>query len=350
MFSHQQKAILLLSPGLSQACSFAFWLKRYSPCTRIIGGIAQNDQNVILKHPFDEIIRIQNSSDFNKFEFVLPMGSASTQWLTNECGAFQAGNVLFSADNLRVYDKPWLFDLARKAHVPVPETFLNFENIPDDDRPLFYKPRIEGFNGPRRRANFKKSIPIYARTNNYLFQEYISGRDVYGFGFIARSGKVVAACQHVEIASMPFDGGSAVAVKNINDPRIFKFSAKLIEILNYDGWGLVEFKYCARRKDYVLMELNAKWWASVEFALRSEPAFGKILFGIDGIKEPLNGLFWPNRFLTSLRGNMKAGIHSAVNYPWAWDRNLPRLRSIIAGVLPASVIDSYSKNKFKNVQ
>ena len=66
--------------------------------------------------------------------------------------------------------------------------------------------------------------------------------------------------------------------------------------LKYSGWGLIEFKYCPKRKDYVFMEVNAKFWASIEFTLINNPAFFFKLFGIQyEIKKPVNCIIFLDR-------------------------------------------------------
>jgi hypothetical protein len=70
---------------------------------------------------------------------------------------------------------------------------------------------------------------------------------------------------HHEILSTPVHGGSAVAVEAYESTRVQELARRLIADF---GWGLVEFKPCVRRGDFVLMEVNAKFWASIEFTLR----------------------------------------------------------------------------------
>ena len=344
MTHHHPETVLILTPVLSQARALAFWLKRSDAKTHITGGNFFGGPRAHQKYPFDAIIDIRSPMGFDEFDLVIPTGSSCTSWLIQNRGAFRLGELSFSAENLRVYDKPWLFNLARNLDIPVPETWLDFERIPGDGRPIFYKPKREGFKGPRRVARNRNAVPRYARGKDFLYQEYIPGRKVYGFGFISVGGEVVAECQYMEIASVPFDGGSAVAVKAVNEMRVSTLSRRLLTVLQYDGWGLVEFKYCHRRKDFVLMELNAKWWASLEFALRREAAFGRMLFGAESSGEALPGLFWPARLLSALGGNINVGLRAASSLPWSWDRKLPRPKSILAGILPSLWVDSYRED------
>ena len=340
-----KNSVLLLSPCRSQARAIANWLKRTGKNFLIVGGNLVKPPRSPAMKPFQYSVDVKKSSDLDGYQFVIPAGSHSTSFLVDHCGGFRVGKVFFASDNLRVDDKAWLYDLSQSIGVSVPDTWSEFECIPDDGNSLFYKPRWEGSTGPRRPAKKKNALPFYVRNSDFIFQEYIPGREVYGFGFIAKSGEPIVTCQHLEIASNPLHGGSAVAVFALDNQRIVELSRKLLSALNYEGWGLVEFKYCHRRKDFVLMELNAKWWASLEFALRREPAFGRLLFGIDGVSENLPGLFWPDRYLSSLRGNLLIGIMTSKQLPWAQSITPPLFRQIMAGIIPASWADLYREKK-----
>jgi predicted ATP-grasp superfamily ATP-dependent carboligase len=160
-----------------------------------------------------------------------------------------------------------------------------------------------------------KAIPHFARSANYLFQEVIEGPSVIGFGFLADRGKIVASNLHHEILSAPIHGGSAVAVEPYESSRVEELAQRLIADFQYSGWGLIEFKPCVRADDFVLMEVNAKFWASIEFTLRTHPLFAHLLFRVRTEAEPIQRMMWPGRAL-------RTGLH--------------RLPAAAAKVLPAA--------------
>ena len=71
----------------------------------------------------------------------------------------------------------------------------------------------------------------------------------------------------------------------------------LINEINYSGWGLAEFKYCPKRDDFVLMEINAKFWVSCDFTFRNNPEFLKLLFGIDAKSENIKKMVFLDRVM-----------------------------------------------------
>ena len=188
MAEPHEKSILLMSPSLSQSRAIVNWLNRTGKRFRIVGGnlvgIPHSRARKFLQHNVD----IRSISDLDGYQLVIPAGSHSTSFLVAHCGGFRVGNVFFSPENLRVNDKGWLYDISQSIGISVPDTWNEFECIPDVGRPLFYKPRREGSIGPRRPTRNKNALPFYVRNSDFIFQEYIPGREVYGFGFIAKDG------------------------------------------------------------------------------------------------------------------------------------------------------------------
>jgi hypothetical protein len=128
---------------------------------------------------------------------------------------------------------------------------------------------------------------------------------------------VVASSLHHEMFSCPHFGGSAVTTELYESARVEELAKRLIAEFQYSGWGLVEFKPCHHRQDFVLMELNAKFWASLEFTLRTRPLFARLLFGIESEGEAIRRMIWPARLLRTGLARCPAGLA----------RSLPATRS-----------------------
>lgn len=70
-------------------------------------------------------------------------------------------------------------------------------------------------------------------------------------------------------------------IESYDDKRLLQYTSKIVQKLNYNGWGLAEYKYCDKRNDFVFMEINAKFWASIEFILINNSQFLKMLLDIN---------------------------------------------------------------------
>jgi hypothetical protein len=224
----------------------------------------------------------------------LPTGAIGTRTLLERGNIELPSGLTLHASALRCYDKLAMLDFVnRETGIAIPETWTDQASIAR--YPVFHKPAREGGGGPRGIAAHPSRLP--SPQHDLLYQELIDHPHTFGVAFVAREGCMLATVQHREILSTPLTGGSAVALETFRDDRLERVSAELVEKLRYSGWGLMEFKFCTRRQDYVFMELNAKFWASIEFSFRNEPALSKHLFGIETTERRCRRAVFVDRYL-----------------------------------------------------
>lgn len=296
-------SVLILSPWLSQSISCAKLLKKHKINLKIMGGILSGEKQLPFRGAYDGFIKVTEDNFeklCNEYDLVLPTGIKGTQLFFKIYSCLKIGSIAMEHSVLKCCDKKYVLDIADKIGIKVPGEFRYDElNNPDFNRPFFFKPRNEGFNGPRSWVKDFKSLPEEVKRDNkeYLFQEKVDSPGVYGVGFTAENGSILFSTSHYEVLSYPKDGGSAAIIESFYDQRLLDLTEKLIKNIGYSGWGLVEFKWCPIRNDYVLMEINTKLWASFEFALRADPLWKKSLFSIDTTEKGVKGLIWPVRLI-----------------------------------------------------
>lgn len=296
------KNYLIFSPYLSQSISCAKRLKNAENI--FVTGACLPGEGAFL-HPqitkwYDNIIFIDSivENNFDRYDCVLPTGSLSTRLVFDHLDSIQCGSIHFERNALLSSDKLAILSLAESIGVNIPTTWIDIKDIPSDTKAIFYKPKFEGAPGSRSWAASRDQIPASVQHNeNYLFQEKIESPGVYGYGFIADAGNILSFFMHHEIISYPFDGGSAAVLRPYHNKSLQQHSARLIKAMSYTGWGLVEYKWCPRRKDFVLMEINAKLWASIELAFCLNPDFSQRILSIQAAPVPVHGLIWPDRLL-----------------------------------------------------
>jgi hypothetical protein len=288
--------IVILSPGLSQSFAIADLLRRHLPDVSLLGYSLPGEGGGP-RRPFNRYVSAEEGEAAVRDGSAIVTGSNAAERLLNYHASIKLGQIRFERRNLWFCDKIATLDRAVGLGVPVPSTWTSYEEIACRQGPVFYKPAREGTGGPRRRVPSPKLVPLFARSAGYLYQEVIEGPSVIGFGFLADRGRVEASNLHHEILSIPPHGGSAVVVEACAVSRVDQLARRLISDFQYSGWGLIEFKPCPRRRDFVLMEFNAKFWASLEFTLRTCPIFSHLLLGIRTEAEPIRRMIWPARAL-----------------------------------------------------
>lgn len=283
----QRPALYVLSPALEQAQAIAGLLRSSRPECEIVGAVMDGENWPLNRGAFDRIVRFDEVS-LSGAEWI-PTGSQSTSFMLDR-GPVTLGAVTMSAEALRFYDKPWSLEAASAAGIPVPLTWGDAKDV--DDFPVFFKSRAEG-DGCRGLARSAAELP--SATKGLIFQEFISTPGTYGVAFLAKDGDLLAFHAHYEVESYPELGGSAVIIEQMDDHRLVDYTRRIVSGTVFCGWGLVEFKLCPKRNDYVFMELNAKFWATSEFAFRNQPKFTGLLFGVAPVSVPVRRAIYMHR-------------------------------------------------------
>ncbi|HTR81876.1 MAG TPA: ATP-grasp domain-containing protein [Bacteroidota bacterium] len=99
-----------------------------------------------------------------------------------------------------------------------------------------------------------------------LVQEFIPG---WGCGFFAiyDNGQCKRVFMHRRIREFPPSGGVSCCARSFHDPRLEDYGTRILNALHWNGVAMVEFRYDKRKNDYCLMEVNAKFWGSLELSL-----------------------------------------------------------------------------------
>jgi predicted ATP-grasp superfamily ATP-dependent carboligase len=172
--------------------------------------------------------------------------------------------------------------LAEKLKVPVPKTILlnknNIKNlIKEMQYPCVLKAEQE-IGGSivkyiKRPADIQtildKTLSEHPNMliSDFLLQEYIRGEG-YGFFAVYNKGKCGATFQHRRLREMPPSGGHSVSAESVFDNQLMEYGKKILDELKWHGVGMVEFKK-TNKGDFVLMEVNPKFWGSLDLALEA---------------------------------------------------------------------------------
>ena len=101
-----------------------------------------------------------------------------------------------------------------------------------------------------------------------VLEEYIPGEG-YGFFALFDTGKCRALFMHRRLREYPPTGGASTAAVSIDDPTLRELGIRLLESLSWHGVAMVEFRKDGRDGQYKLMEINPKFWGSLDLAIAS---------------------------------------------------------------------------------
>lgn len=101
-----------------------------------------------------------------------------------------------------------------------------------------------------------------------LIQEQVSGKG-YGFFAIYQHGNCKKIFMHERIRENPITGGSSTCARSYYDPQLLEAGKKILDGLCWHGQAMVEFKKDEKDGKYKLIEINPKFWGSLELCLSS---------------------------------------------------------------------------------
>jgi len=254
-------------------------------------------------HPFfDEkkfIRELYGIVKTRKYDVLLPIGYYSTIAVARVKGKLEKFTKIPVADWQAVdiaSKKDETIRLARKVHVPAPKTIF-VDNTGKPEEKVSFKPIVlKGITGAGRVIYLKSTKHLDKEIKKFhnqfgeypIIQEYIPGE---GFGFFAlfNKGKPRAIFSHRRIREFPATGGPSTSAMSYYDPKLKEYGLRILRALNWHGVAMVEFRKDYRDGEYKIMEINPKFWGSLDLAIASGVRFPYLAckMSIDGDISPV---------------------------------------------------------------
>ena len=247
----------------------------------------------------DEFVNVLiNQVKALEIDVIIPVADITTFLILNNSEKFIQHCQLPFADYETVSlaaDKAYIIKLAQELGIPVPKTIVvqNHQQLEslsiDFPYPVVIKPgrsRVKKDNqwhftsvsyaadDAELRAKLQNTdasdFPI-------LLQERVYGPGVGVFTCYDR-GKLIAKFSHRRLREKPPSGGVSVLRESIPvDPDAGRYSELLLDKLGWHGVAMVEFKLDERDNTPKLMEINGRFWGSLQLAIDAGVDFPALL-------------------------------------------------------------------------
>ena len=209
-------------------------------------------------------------------------------------------------------DKENLFRLAMKLGLPIPATLFSSDFTSSED--LISEAVKMGFplvvKAAHSRAilsgKYIASSAMYANDTEglrtvlgkapfeqvrCLVQKRIQGPGV-GIFLLARNGDVLARFAHRRIREKPPSGGVSVLCESIRPPaEALDAASQLISVQGWHGVAMIEFKWDEVENRPKLIEVNARFWGSLNLAIQAGVDFPFLLYRLalgENVEGPLD--------------------------------------------------------------
>lgn len=260
-----------------------------------------------IKDPDGFLATLLRAIEEHRVQLLLPMTEVTTLLLTQARSRLPPDCILPFADEptiRRASDKAAMLALGKELAVPVPASIQisRFDELdsalPALRFPIVIKPgrsRIRTAQGwvsttvsyaadaTELKRQLEKLPPEAYPT---LLQQRIVGPGV-GFFACYAHGKPVAFFAHRRLREKPPSGGVSVLRESTEiEPDALQYGTRLLEALHWHGVAMVEFKRDASTGKLYLMEINARFWGSLQLAIDAGVDFPLILARIAAGETP----------------------------------------------------------------
>ena len=200
---------------------------------------------------------------------------------------------------INLTDKIKLFQLARKLEHHIPTTFISteYENLdrligevtvsgfPVVVKPNYSKIRTDKgwLNAGVHYATDESKLRDVLSKDIFRFFPFLVQKKVEGSGvgifLLMDDGEVVAEFAHKRLREKPPSGGVSVLCESIDPPmEALQDAVRILKAVLWTGVAMVEFKIDRDQNTAKLLEVNARFWGSLELAITSGVDFPYLLF------------------------------------------------------------------------
>lgn len=247
------------------------------------------------------VAAVADAAQRHRVDVIMPMTEITTLLLTAHQSQLPSFCKLpFAAPEIvaRAADKAHVMELGERLGVPIPRTQIltTPADVATMQQPPTFPVVIKAARSRiRTGAGFISTGVAYASDSSelqrllgrlrpeefpVLLQERIVGPGV-GLFACYDNGRVVARFAHRRLREKPPSGGVSVLCQSAPlDPHAADYADRLLTALNWHGVAMVEFKRDERDGSLRLMEINGRFWGSLQLAIDAGVDFPALLLAM----------------------------------------------------------------------
>ncbi len=232
------------------------------------------DEKILYKDPLfteDHFRFMVKLLSGGKYDVLVPIGDASTEFVTNHEDAFKKYTRLACAPKSAfdvAADKQRTLQTALKLGIPIAHTRLDGQDIEeflDSARfPIVVKPRhgsgSVGFHKVDSREEYYELIQKNGLDiDTCVVQEYIDHERRHGtYIFVDQHGDMKSAVVSEVLRWYPIDAGTSTVSASIDDPVVLEYAGRLLKEIGWHGYANMGFMIEKSTGDRYLLEINGR--------------------------------------------------------------------------------------------
>ena len=249
------------------------------------------------KHPEEFIAYLLNTVKSGDYDVIFPVTDATVIPILKQKDEFSEHTIVPFADYqtvIKAIDKSRTLKIAMENNIPCPKTYFAGyygdleETLGADDVELEYPVVVKPVTGFGARGVFlcnstddlmNRCRHVQDRYGQFLVQEYIPKGDEIGvYTLFDFDSRCCALSVQKRLRSYPASGGPSTLRETIRDERAVKLANKLLTAMGWSGVAMVEFRVDPRDGTPKLMEVNPRFWGSLQLSILSGVDFPYLLY------------------------------------------------------------------------
>lgn len=240
----------------------------------------------------------------NEYDVIFPMTDNTVIPIIENKEEFEKHTIVPFPDKdifMNAVDKSKTLKIAKDCDIPCPKThhlesLRDLDNIRDDlIFPIIIKP-TKGFGsrGVRLCESFEelklKADEVYSAHGALLVQEYMPyGGEIGVYSLFNFDSEPRALAVQRRLRSYPISGGPSTLRESVKYPELVETAFELLKALKWQGVSMVEFRIDKRDNTPKLMEINPRFWGSLQLSILTGVDFPYMLYKLvtEGDVEPV---------------------------------------------------------------
>ncbi len=179
---------------------------------------------------------------------------------------------------LEVSNKLTLGRMLKKLGIKYPETSRYVRNRLEVDYPVVLK-GLSDASKPVYILHKTAFRNLSIRDSKTIVQQFIVGIG-HGYFALAKDGEIYLEFCHKRIIEDPPIGGPSVVACSYYDPVLIRLGRRIVKHLKWNGVIMVELKKDVETGEYYVIEINPKFWGSLELSQACGVDFTKALIDL----------------------------------------------------------------------
>ncbi len=189
---------------------------------------------------------------------------------------------------IKAMNKENTVKIALRNKIPLPRTYsikdVGDSKLDELEYPIILKPlRSSGSRGVAlcndRTEMINKYKYIFQKYGPLLIQEYIpNGGELGVYTLFNAESKPIALSVQKRIRSYPVSGGPSTLRETVRDDELVSLSFRLLKAMSWYGLAMVEFRIDPRDNKPKLMEINPRFWGSLQLSILAGSNFPYLLY------------------------------------------------------------------------